>query len=215
MDLYPKNSISVGEVRKFIVIFYLVGTLGFLIPVTKEFFVKLTPYALLLNIYLLAAYHNGYTKRSVLAFALIFFVGFTIEAIGVETGLVFGDYEYGRGLGPKVFGTPLLIGLNWLFLTYTTCSVVDSLGVSKLLGYILPPLMMLCYDDVLEQVAPTTDMWSWTGGIVPTQNYIVWLLLALVFTALIRVMKVDTRNPLSLVLLVCQFIFLVILMIIL
>ncbi len=214
MNLYPKNSIPVGEVRKFLVIFYLVGTLGFLIPVTKEFFVKMIPYALLLNTYLLAVYHSSYTKRTVAAFVLICLLGFFIEALGVETGLIFGNYQYGRGLGPKVFNTPLLIGLNWLFLTYASCSVVDSLGVTRLLGYILPAMLMLCYDNVLEQVAPKMEMWSWSGGVVPTQNYLVWFLLALAFTILMRLMKVDTKNPLSVVVLLCQFIFFVILMLI-
>ncbi len=215
MNLYPKNSLPVGEVQKFLVIFYIVGTLGFLIPISKEFFVKITPFALLLNTYLLAIYHNDYPKKTLISFSFIYFFGFLIEAVGVGTGQVFGSYKYGSGLGPKVLETPLLIGLNWLFLSYTSCSVVDALRVSQRVGYILPALLMLCYDSVLEQVAPKMDMWSWRDGVVPLQNYVVWFLLALVFTSLIRVMKVDTRNPLSLVVLLCQFVFLIILMIIL
>ena len=215
MNLYPKSYIPVGEVQKFLVIFYIVGTLGFLIPMTKDLFVKMTPYALLLNTYLLAVYHKGYSKRTIIAFSLIYLLGFLIEAVGVKTGIVFGSYEYGLGLGPKVIETPLLIGLNWLFLSYASCSIVDSLRAHKLFAYVLPALMMLCYDNVLEQVAPKMDMWSWRDGIVPMQNYVVWFILALVFTSFIRVMKVDTKNPLSIVLLLCQFVFLTILMLIL
>ncbi len=215
MSLYPRNSLPVAEVQKFLMIFYIVGTLGFLIPTTRELFVKITPLALLLNTYLLAVYHNDYSKKAVIAFLLIYLLGFIIEAIGVGTGYVFGSYEYGMGLGAKVFQTPLLIGVNWLFLSYATCSVVDCLRVPKLLGYVLPALMMLCYDSVLEQVAPKIDMWSWRDGVVPMQNYIVWFLLALVFTSLIRIMRVATKNPLSFVVLMCQFVFLLILMIIL
>ncbi len=105
--------------------------------------------------------------------------------------------------------------MNWLFLSYASCSVVERLRLPKLLGYVLPALMMLCYDSVLEQVAPKIDMWSWRDGIVPIQNYVVWFLLALVFSSLIRIMRVDTKNPISLVVLLCQFVFLLILMIIL
>ncbi len=106
MNLYPKNTLPVGEVQKFLMIFYIVGTLGFLIPITRDVFVKITPLALLLNTYLLAVYHNDYSKKAFIAFILIYLIGFLIEAVGVETGQVFGSYQYGRGLGPKVFQTP-------------------------------------------------------------------------------------------------------------
>ena len=38
------------------------------------------------------------------------------EAIGVNTGLLFGTYEYGANLGFKIFGVPLIIGVNWTVL---------------------------------------------------------------------------------------------------
>ena len=41
--LYPKNKLPVKEVQKFILIFYVVGVIGFLLPWTKNLFVfKLT-----------------------------------------------------------------------------------------------------------------------------------------------------------------------------
>ena len=214
MNLYPKDTIPLGDVKRFLVVFYVVGTLGFLIPLTKELFVCLTPYALLLNTYLLAVYHRDYSTKAVVAFLLIFLFGFLIEVFGVDTGLVFGRYVYGKGLGLKVMDTPLLIGVNWLFLTYASCSVVNLLDVNRLLRYLLPAVFMLCYDSVLEQVAARMDMWSWENGVIPIQNYLAWFLIALVFTTLMRFMHVDTKNPIALVLLLTQFLFLVILMII-
>ena len=38
--------------------------------------------------------------------ALTMFLGFAIEVIGVTTGLLFGAYEYGSGLGPKALRCP-------------------------------------------------------------------------------------------------------------
>ncbi len=215
MRLYPKNAITLGELKRFLVIFYVVGTLGFWLPMAKGLFVYITPYALLLNTYLLAVYHTHYTKKAILAFSLVFLLGYLIEVVGVQTGLIFGGYMYGRGLGIKVFDTPLLIGVNWLFLIYASCSVVDRLRVAKWLRYIFPPVLMLCYDAVLEQVAPKMDMWSWQNGVIPVQNYVAWFVIALVFTSMLRLMQVDTKNPLSLILLSTQFVFLFMLMIIL
>ena len=48
------------------------------------------------------------------------FLGFGVEVIGVETGLLFGDYEYGSGLGPKVLKVPMLMGVLWWILLLGT-----------------------------------------------------------------------------------------------
>ena len=103
MDFYPKNKIPIADVKKFIIIFYLVGFLGFVIPFTKALFITITPFALLLNTYLLAVYHHKYTFKDTFLFLLIFLSGYIIELIGVKTGFVFGYYTYGGALGPKLF----------------------------------------------------------------------------------------------------------------
>lgn len=215
MNLYPKSRIPVFEVKKFIVIFYIVGTLGFLIPYTKDLFIKITPFALILSVYLLALYHQKYTKKTITVFAIIYLLGFFVEVIGVKTGLIFGTYEYGSGLGLKVFKTPLLIGINWLFLTYTSVSILDHFKVNKFLTILLAPFIMLIYDFVLEQLAPKMDMWSWQDASIPVQNYISWYLIAAVFAAMLKVFKINTRNTMSGIVLICQFVFLVFLMLLL
>lgn len=212
MNIYPKNKISVFEVKKFIVIFYIVGTLGFLIPFTKDFFIAITPFALILSTYLLAIYHEKYTKKIVFVFLLIYLLGFLVELIGVNTGLIFGDYKYGSGLGFKIFGTPLLIGINWLFLTYTSVSILSSFKLNSVLTVIFAPFLMLIYDIVLEQVAPKMDMWDWQNASVPIANYIAWYLIALVFAGFLKVFKINTENPMSKILLLSQFVFLFFLM---
>src|SRR6056297_3246612 len=195
MKLYPRNKLPVREVRKFIIIFYIVGILGFLIPFTRDVFIQITPLALLLAAYLLGIYHDNWNKKTVLGFALIYLLGFSVEAVGVNTGLIFGHYSYGSGLSIKLFDTPLLIGLNWLFLVYTTLAIVDMLKIKGILSILLAPLLMLAYDLVLEVVAPLMDMWSWEDNTVPLRNYIAWYLLAFLFTGLLKALKIRTKNP--------------------
>jgi len=207
MKLYPRNKLPVREVRKFIIIFYIVGILGFLIPFTRDVFIQITPLALLLAAYLLGIYHDNWNKKTVLGFALIYLLGFSVEAVGVNTGLIFGHYSYGSGLSIKLFDTPLLIGLNWLFLVYTTLAIVDMLKIKGILSILLAPLLMLAYDLVLEVVAPLMDMWSWEDNTVPLRNYIAWYLLAVLFTSILKALKIRTKNPLALVLFACQFVF--------
>lgn len=204
------------EVKKFLVIFYIVGTIGFAIPYTRELFTILIPYALLLNFILLMLFHEPKIRRKdILIFTLIYVIGFSIEIIGVHTKAVFGYYTYSDGLGIKLFDTPLLIGLNWLFLVYAAMSVFDRFGMAQSLKIVLASLAMLIYDIVLEQVAPHINMWSWKDDIVPLQNYLAWFGLALFFNSLLKIFNIKTKNSLSFTILICQFSFFVLLFFIL
>ena len=207
MEIYPKNKIPVADVRKFIVIFYSIGLLGFIIPFTKVFFINITPMALLLNTYLIAIYHEKYAVKDVLIFLIIFLSGYLIEVIGVKTGLVFGKYAYGNALGLKLFETPLLIGVNWLFLTYTAIAILNDLKIKKWSVLFMAPLLMLVYDIVLEQVAPKMNMWIWQNSEIPVRNYIAWYFIALCFVLLFTFSKIETKNPLAAILFICQFMF--------
>ena len=141
--------------------------------------------------------------------------GFFIEVAGVKTGLIFGEYEYGNTLGFKLFDTPLLIGFNWLFLTYTSIAIIDHFKLKSWLTIFLAPLVMLVYDIVLEQVASKMGMWYWKEMQVPIKNYIAWYLTGFIFVMAFRIVKIETKNPLAIVLLISQFIFFAVLTIIL
>lgn len=210
--MYPKDKIPQNEVIKFIFIFYTVGLLGFFIPFSRDIFIKITPFALLINLYLLAVYHSSFTRKNSLIFTLIFLIGFFIEVIGVQTGRIFGHYQYDLGLGLKLWDTPLLIGANWLFLSYVSCASIRSLRLTQGLKLIVAPSLMLGYDLVLEQVAPHMRMWHWENNSIPIQNYIAWWLIALITTSLIQAFKVNTNNPLAKPLFLAQWFFFIILM---
>ena len=207
MDLYPKNKLPIAEVKKFIVIFYTVAVIGFLIPFKRDLFINITPLAVILSTYLLTIYHKTYTKRDVFTFLLVFILGFFIEVVGVNTGLIFGIYNYGSALGPKLINTPLLIGVNWLFLTYTSISITKFFKVKEGLILIVAPFLMLVYDISLEQVAPKMDMWNWQNSIVPVNNYIAWYMIGVCFVSLFKVFKIETKNPLAVILFTCQLVF--------
>jgi len=127
MNLYPANKLEIKEVRKFIVIFYVVGIAGFTIPFLQPVFKVITPLALLLGVYLLAIYHGKFSVKSLIIFFTVFLTGLLVEVIGVNTGLIFGEYTYGKTLGPKIWNTPLMIGVNWLFLVYAIASITEKL----------------------------------------------------------------------------------------
>ena len=201
-------------ISTFFIVFYLVGLIGMLLPCTFLLFLKLIPFALILSFVALAFFHaSTIDEKTILCFLSIFILAFTVEAIGVNTGQVFGHYEYGKGLGFKMFQTPLIIGINWLFLVYTTSAVVEKLKLHGIIKILLASTGMLLYDIVLEQVAAKLDMWHWENEIIPFQNYLAWFALAVLFHSLLKILKVRIENKLAFLILTSQFLFFLLLFI--
>jgi bisanhydrobacterioruberin hydratase len=195
----------------FFVLFYLVGIAGLMIPETFQLFIKLFPFALLLSFAGIVLFHGKpFDRKTIFTFAGIYLAGFIIEAIGVNTGIIFGFYRYGSALGPKIFETPLIIGLNWLLLVYISAALFEKLAVPIVYKIILASLAMLVYDILLEQVAPKLDMWYWKTQLVPQRNYIAWFLIALFFHSIFRLTGIETNNRLFKTLFYCQLFFFVI-----
>ncbi len=202
------------EIRRFLVWFYIIGIAGMVIPATSALFMKLTPLALLMNFGLLLTHHETkFSVITILIFSLILLSGFFIEIIGVQTGIIFGEYVYGKGLGWKLWDTPLIIGLNWLLLVYTTATITQKIKTHNIIRIALGAGMMLIYDVVMEQVAPRMDMWTWKDGIIPIENYIAWFVIASLFHALIQFTGIKIRNKLSETVLIAQFVLFLILFI--
>lgn len=196
------------KVRSFLLSFYIIGCLGMIIPFLRPTFILLTPFALLLNGFLLFIFHKGSRDlKTWLVFGFILLAGFGVELLGVNTGKIFGEYHYGNGLGVKVGGTPLLIGINWLLMVYLSANLTTRLKWNTVNTVIVACLLMVGYDIILEQVAPLLDMWYWAGNTIPFKNYVAWFVIALVFHISIKLFDVKTDNPMVPVVLICQLLF--------
>jgi len=196
----------------FLIIFYFVGIAGFIYAPAREFFSRLTPLALLLSAGFLIWFHQPeFTVKMLLIFGFIFIFSFLIEAIGVKTGLIFGSYIYGKGLGLKLLETPLIIGLNWLMLVYCTKIIAENISGNQTTRLFFASFLMVVYDFILEQAAPLLNMWSWADGKIPIQNYISWYLLAFLFHLLLQKTKTDFSNKLAAPVFLIQFTFFVVL----
>lgn len=145
--------------------------------------------------------------RMIWVLAVLYLAGFFVEVAGVNTGLIFGEYSYGSGLGWKMFNTPLMIGLNWVLLVYTSAAVLQSIGWKTPAVIAGGATMMLIYDLILEQVAPLMDMWTWTGSGVPVQNYVAWWIIAAMMQWLVAANRLKFNNKLALPVILIQFIF--------
>ena len=191
----------------FFAVFYTVGVIGLTLPDFKPLFIQLTPLALLLSSIAMALFHRDHSIKAWLIFASIYVLGLALEIVGVQTGLIFGNYKYGDGLGWKLFGTPLIIGLNWLLLVYASTSVSSRLKITRILQVVIAASILLVYDLILEPVAPKLEMWNWKNEFVPLKNFIAWFVLALLFSALLLFSKINIKNRLAPLILLCQFLF--------
>lgn len=208
------ESLKLEKVRGFIIILYTVGVIGSAFAITHDFFIVLTPVVLLLSFAMLLNFHTPVldSKTSVV-FITIFLISFLAEVAGVKTGQIFGTYSYGRGLGLKLFDTPLLIGLNWVLLVYCTAVILEKVPVGSIGRIAGASLLMVLYDLVMEQVAPRMDMWTFNGGFAPLRNYISWFILAFFFHSILRMTGIRLTNRLAPMIFYCQGAFFIILFI--
>jgi len=197
------------------IVFFAVGIAGLAAEATRTLFISLTPLALFLSLTAIAAFHQPVLPvREFLVFTLIFISSFLIEAVGVNTGKIFGHYTYLEGLGPLIFNTPLLIGVNWVVLVYCTASITERIPANNFLKILTASLLMVAYDVIMELVAPEMRMWEFANLTVPLKNYAAWFALALAFHSLLKICRIRITNRIAPFIFFVQASFFIILVII-
>ena len=128
-----------------------------------------------------------YRRGRYIFWALFVIIGsFLLERIGVQTGLIFGQYEYGDALSPAIDGVPVAIGFAWLLVALSSVAVSNFLldwfalptSCKTVLG---GAVLMVAFDFFLEHVAMKLGYWQWNGGAIPWENYSAWLAVGLIF----------------------------------
>lgn len=192
------------------VIFYCVGLALYFVPITHKLFIMLTPYTLVLTALIIFYHHKKWNSITMAVFAGIFVLSIVAEIIGVATGKLFGVYNYQHGLGFKIFEVPVLIGLNWVVLIYSSNSILSKFSSKKTVVIIGSALLMVLYDIILEKAAPLMEMWDFKDSNPPINNYVMWFLLSLLFSFGIQHFKINTLNKPAPYLFVTQGVFFVV-----
>ena len=188
-----------------LVINHLVGVTGLNIPAWRLYFEELSALNLVLS-FLLVMFFCQPLNRNLGLFCLIsFMVGMTAEIVGVNTGYPFGVYHYTKTLGPLIAGVPVIIGLNWVLLSYVTAVVAGNFFKSSWQTAIVASLLMVGIDLLLEGFAIRHNFWVWANPTPPLQNYLSWFLVSfiiqMVFQRTIPYSKNSNAIPYILVLL--------------
>ena len=166
-----------------IFIVWLVNISGFfgILSDQKDFFLSSSPYVLTVTLFLLVV-NNSLEKKFLLRLFYIFFLGLTVEIIGVNFSFFFGEYKYGDNLGIKIFDVPIVIGFNWVLLIILTGNFADRIFQKSILGKVLfGSTMMILLDLLIEISAPKLDYWEFTINPVPFSNYFWWFVFSILF----------------------------------
>lgn len=165
---------------------YVVGLIGILLPLTSSFFLSLTPYMLLFSFLIVYLEEGRWVIRNILAILLIIAFSFGAEYLGVNYGYLFGNYNYGSILGFKYYQVPLIISLTWAMLSIAARSLVNLVTNRYAISAFLSAIVITAYDFLLELVAVRFGWWYWDNGDIPIFNYVCWFILSFVFQLLFR-----------------------------
>lgn len=151
--------------------------------------------------------------------------GIGVEMIGINTGMLFGNYSYGKVLGFKVQHVPVLIGINWFIIIYCSGISIHTLLVKainrvsedtgknpmalKALSVIIDgATLAVFFDWLMEPVAIKLGYWTWEGdGSVPFYNYLCWFLASILLLSLFHFTKFNKHNKFAVNLLLIQLMF--------
>ncbi len=224
INRFSKYQIATGIA----IFFHAIGLVGMLFT-DNDFFVHSTPFNLLLSFFLLIWTHPEKNKSFYFFIGIVFIVGFLSEVVGVNTGLLFGDYHYSKILGIQLFQVPILIAVNWFIIIY--CS---GIGTHVLLNKVIhrvakdynePSLKLkamsvifdgaslaVLFDWLMEPVAIKLGFWTWDGdGSVPFYNYFCWLLISILLLTVFNFFNFRKENKFAVNLLLIQALFFLIL----
>lgn len=200
-NFFSRGNIKITKLKTgifFLIIFHLVGLIGLVIPDTRFVFQTLTPFNLIVSLILILSFHRDWNAAFYMYLFISFILGYFVEILGIQTGMIFGGYRYGDSLGLKIFDTPLLIGVNWMLLIYT-CGSISSLMIKNLyFKALLGTILMVVLDYLIEPVAMEMDFWYWNSDSIPLQNYLGWALLSYFLLLIYFLLPFHKQNSLVL-----------------
>lgn len=121
--------------------------------------------------------------------------GLVAEAVGVSTGVPFGEYAYTGTLGAQVLGVPVVVPLAWVMMAWPALVVGRALGRGAVSTIALGAVALAVWDLFLDPQMVDAGHWSWAHPTpalpfvpgVPLSNYAGWVLVAALMMALLVV----------------------------
>lgn len=134
--------------------------------------------------------------------------GLAAEAVGVRTGVPFGDYRYAGTLGPEVLDVPLVVPLAWTMMAYPV--LLAARRLTRRWVPVVGGLGLTAWDVFLDPQMVADGHWTWADpspslpGVdgIPLTNFAGWAvvgtLMMLVLTAVLPRDKASETVPAAL-----------------
>ncbi|MFW5470488.1 carotenoid biosynthesis protein [Knoellia sp. CPCC 206435] len=132
--------------------------------------------------------------------------GLVAEAVGVRSGVPFGEYSYTGTLGWEVLGVPVLVPLAWVMMTWPALVVARFLaGRGRVVRALVAAWALMAWDVFLDPQMVDAGHWTWRfpepalPGVegIPLTNFAGWFVVAVLFCGLLDRVVDDAPLPLA------------------
>ena len=180
-------------------LFHISALIGLIFTDNDLFFKNNTPLNLFICLILILFTHNKFNIPFWIFFVISFSAGLLFEIIGVNTQLLFGNYQYSNVLGLTIKNVPLFLGFLWFItmysvgcLTYQMMNFIILKNDYKVRSFIFKTIfcfvaatLAVLLDYFLEPVAINFNLWNWLpDGEIPIYNYVCWFFCSFVLQIL-------------------------------
>lgn len=148
-------------------------------------------------------------KKTLVFFVITAGVSWGYEQVGVETGLIYGDYHYTDYLGYKMGHVPIIIPLAWFMMIYPSYIIANMIFSKKpllnqnkisqiIVLSLLSAIVMTAWDFVVDPYfsGPMVNAWTWEkGGAyfgIPIHNFFGWILTTFSIYLIYRIFESKT-----------------------
>ena len=202
------NRMNPVFLKRFLIVLYAAGLIGMHLPATSVLFTSLVPLTLWFTAFICVVYFPKPSLQAYVFLGMVAVAAWFLEVQGVRTGLIFGEYTYGKTLGFQLLKVPITIGLNWLVLLLATNALVEEWNiVGKVSKAAIGAGLMTALDFLIEPVAVHFDFWTWAGVQVPTQNFVAWWIASFLFHLAYQNTPFPAKSSLFRLIAALQFLF--------
>lgn len=195
----------------FMIATFVVGIVLHLIPDLLPLITRLTELNLLLMSSLVFAFGLLNNHRNLAGFTfwslITMLFMFLIAVIGINTGVLFGSFEYGSTLPTTLANIPLIVPLNWAMILLSAYGFLTNAVSQRNLRALFAAVIVLALKLLMDPVGVRLDYWTWDLGYIPLRNYVSWFVASIIFTQILALMKIHARSVIFRVYLIMQFLF--------
>lgn len=195
-------------ISRIIYILFIAGAIGYTLPSTRHLMVSLTPILIMVSSMLVLFYElkEGNLGFFIWGLMVASFILFT-EAISIRTGLIYGWFTYGSGLGARITDVPVIIGINSVFLIAGAAVIASYAGRGLFLSPLLVSVFIVIFDLFLEAAAVKLGYINWQNNIIPLQNYYAWIIISYFISFTYYFYGVSNRSTLPAKYFIAQLLF--------